>query len=577
MIEATEINRAPAAAKIAAPLLSVNNIEVVYDDVILVLRGLSLDVPKGAIVALLGANGAGKSTTLKAISGLLKTEDGEVTRGEIVFDGERINGIDPDKIVRRGIFQVMEGRRIISDMTSLENLRLGAFTRSDNEVGDDIDMVFKYFPRLKERTGLAGYLSGGEQQMLAIGRALMARPKMILMDEPSMGLSPLLVKEVFAIIKEINRDLGVTILLVEQNARAALSVASHGYIMEQGKVVLDGSADELRDNEDVKEFYLGGAGDQRKSFQESEKLQAAEAVAVSATSRSAEYLLRFGDRAENMIKRRRRDRGNQRGAVAIELIVPAARDGMAEVMPLKARQRRARFVGGARFARLGLRDPRLGDFGLRPQAPGVPLDIAGGVALVDQAAGGLVAIAQRRREQLGAVASGRAAGNSFKSLQQPRPFRLMPGLDADRLDLRPVVLEIFAEHLFLLVVEVGEKQREEIAGAVLEHRIMRRVERRDHRFEQMHLRILPPRHRRRQALEKAAVRRAQLRVQEMTAARRFRNGPAHRGRAHRRSPAPAARRRDHRYRAAGPAQRRRASSVWTKPGRPSGLFALVKR
>ena len=222
MTETTEINRPPASAPAPAPLLSVRNIEVVYDDVILVLRGLSLEVPQGAIVALLGANGAGKSTTLKAISGLLKTEDGEVTRGEIIFNGERINGIDPDKIVRRGIFQVMEGRRIIADMTSLENLRLGAFTRSDNEVGADIDMVYNYFPRLKERTGLAGYLSGGEQQMLAIGRALMARPKMILMDEPSMGLSPLLVKEVFAIIKEINRDLGVTILLVEQNARAAL-------------------------------------------------------------------------------------------------------------------------------------------------------------------------------------------------------------------------------------------------------------------------------------------------------------------------------------------------------------------
>ena len=221
MTEATEIVRTPAAAA-PAPLLAVRNIEVVYDDVILVLRGLSLDVPQGSIVALLGANGAGKSTTLKAISGLLKTEDGEVTRGEIIFNGERINGIDPDKIVRRGIFQVMEGRRIISDMTSLENLRLGAFTRSDNEVGADIDMVYNYFPRLKERTGLAGYLSGGEQQMLAIGRALMARPKMILMDEPSMGLSPLLVKEVFSIIKAINRDLGVTILLVEQNARAAL-------------------------------------------------------------------------------------------------------------------------------------------------------------------------------------------------------------------------------------------------------------------------------------------------------------------------------------------------------------------
>ncbi len=258
-------DRTPAAATAAAPLLAVRNVEVVYDDVILVLRGLSLDVPRGAIVALLGANGAGKSTTLKAISGLLKTEDGEVTRGEILFDGQRIDGIDPDRIVQRGIFQVMEGRRIIADMTSLENLRLGAFTRRDREIDADIERVFTYFPRLKERTGLAGYLSGGEQQMLAIGRALMARPKMILMDEPSMGLSPLLVKEVFGIIRQINADLGVTILLVEQNARAALSVASHGYIMEQGKVVLDGSAESLRDNEDVKEFYLGG-GEQRRSF-----------------------------------------------------------------------------------------------------------------------------------------------------------------------------------------------------------------------------------------------------------------------------------------------------------------------
>jgi branched-chain amino acid transport system ATP-binding protein len=261
-----EAAKPSSPAVTASPLLSVRNIEVVYDKVILVLRGLSLDVPKGAIVALLGANGAGKSTTLKAISGLLKTEEGEITRGDIVFNGDRINGIDPDQIVRRGIFQVMEGRRIIADMTTLENLRLGAFTRSDGEVNADIDMVFRYFPRLKERTGLAGYLSGGEQQMLAIGRAMMARPKMILMDEPSMGLSPLLVKEVFAIIRQINRDLGVTILLVEQNARAALSVASHGYIMEQGKVVLDGTADELRDNEDVKEFYLGGGDHQRKSF-----------------------------------------------------------------------------------------------------------------------------------------------------------------------------------------------------------------------------------------------------------------------------------------------------------------------
>jgi branched-chain amino acid transport system ATP-binding protein len=255
-----------ATAAASNPLLAVRNVDVVYDKVIMVLRGLSLEVPKGEIVALLGANGAGKSTTLKAISGLLKTEDGEVTRGEIMFGGERIDGIDPERIVGRGILQVMEGRRIVSDMTPLENLRLGAFTRRDNEVAADIDMVFEYFPRLKERTGLAGYLSGGEQQMLAIGRALMARPKMILMDEPSMGLSPLLVKEVFGIIKRINRDLGVTVLLVEQNAHAALSVAGYGYVMEQGKIVLDGTADELRNNEDVKEFYLGGAGHQRKSF-----------------------------------------------------------------------------------------------------------------------------------------------------------------------------------------------------------------------------------------------------------------------------------------------------------------------
>ncbi len=257
-----------AAAAVEPPLLAVSNIEVVYSDVILVLRGLSLEVPKGRIVALLGANGAGKSTTLKAISGLLKTEEGEVTRGEVRFAGERIDGTDPHLIVRRGIFQVMEGRRIVSDMTPVENLRLGAFTRSDNQVKRDIEMVFDYFPRLRERTGLAGYLSGGEQQMLAIGRALMARPKLILMDEPSMGLSPLLVKEVFGIIRKLNEELGITILLVEQNARMALSVASYGYVMEQGKVVLDGTATALSQNEDVKEFYLGGHGAERKSFRD---------------------------------------------------------------------------------------------------------------------------------------------------------------------------------------------------------------------------------------------------------------------------------------------------------------------
>ena len=252
----------------APPLLAVNNIEVVYNDVILVLRSLSLRVPQGEIVALLGANGAGKSTTLKSISGLLRSEEGEVTRGEIRFAGECINGIEPDEIVRRGIFQVMEGRRIIGDLTCLENLRLGAFTRSDRGVAADIEMVYGYFPRLRERTGLAGYLSGGEQQMLAIGRALMARPKLILMDEPSMGLSPLLVKEVFGIIRRINQELGVTILLVEQNARMALSVASFGYVMEQGKVVLDGTAAELAGNEDVKEFYLGIAEGNRRSFRQ---------------------------------------------------------------------------------------------------------------------------------------------------------------------------------------------------------------------------------------------------------------------------------------------------------------------
>ena len=243
-----------------------NNIEVVYSDVILVLRGLSLACRPGTITALLGANGAGKSTTLKAISGLLKSEDGEITRGEITFMGEAISGLRPEDIVRRGIFQVMEGRRILQDMTTLENLRLGAFTRRDRGIKDDIEKVFSYFPRLKERTGLAGYLSGGEQQMLAIGRALMARPKLVLMDEPSMGLSPLLVREVFGIIERLNRELGITILLVEQNTRMALELAEQGYVMEQGRVVLEGEAGELRDNEDVKEFYLGTGGGHRRSF-----------------------------------------------------------------------------------------------------------------------------------------------------------------------------------------------------------------------------------------------------------------------------------------------------------------------
>jgi branched-chain amino acid transport system ATP-binding protein len=240
-------------------MLQVNNIEVIYSDVILVLKGLSLVVPQGQIVALLGSNGAGKSTTLKAISGLLKTEEGEVTDGEILFEGEKINGRDPEEIVRRGIFQVMEGRRVFEDLTVEENLRCGAHTRRDGKnVKGDYDRVYGYFPRLRERRKqLAGYLSGGEQQMLAIGRSLMARPKLMLLDEPSLGLSPLLVKEIFGIIKDINEKEKTTILLVEQNARVALSISSYGYIMENGKVVLDGETDKLANNEDVKEFYLG--------------------------------------------------------------------------------------------------------------------------------------------------------------------------------------------------------------------------------------------------------------------------------------------------------------------------------
>lgn len=239
-------------------MLQVNNIEVIYSDVILVLKGLSLVVPRGQIVALLGSNGAGKSTTLKAISGLLKSEEGEVTDGEVLFEGEKINGRDPEEIVRRGIFQVMEGRRVFEDLTVEENLRCGAHTRKDSSVREDYERVYGYFPPIRDRRKvLAGYLSGGEQQMLAIGRALMARPKLMLLDEPSLGLSPLLVREIFEIIREINEKEKTTILLVEQNAHVALSISSYGYIMENGKVVLDGETQVLASNEDVKEFYLG--------------------------------------------------------------------------------------------------------------------------------------------------------------------------------------------------------------------------------------------------------------------------------------------------------------------------------
>ncbi|RJX33130.1 MAG: ABC transporter ATP-binding protein [Desulfarculus sp.] len=242
------------------PLLSVNNIEVIYDDVILVLKGLSLEVSQGQIVAVLGANGAGKTTTLKAISGLLKTEEGEVTDGSIIFDEVRINGLEPEKIVRMGVFQVMEGRRVFEDLTAKENLIAAAHTQrcSRRELEERIEVVYSYFPRLKEReSGLAGYLSGGEQQMLVIGRGMMAKPKLMMLDEPSLGLSPLLVSEIFEIIVKLNKELGTTILLVEQNARMALNIAHHGYIMENGKIVLDDTTEKLKNNEDVKRFYLG--------------------------------------------------------------------------------------------------------------------------------------------------------------------------------------------------------------------------------------------------------------------------------------------------------------------------------
>jgi branched-chain amino acid transport system ATP-binding protein len=251
-------------------MLNVNNIEVVYLDVILVLKGLSLEVEEGKIVALLGSNGAGKTTTLKAISGLLKAEEGKVTDGSIEFVGERIDKKDPEEIVKMGIFQVMEGRRVFENLNVVENLVAATATRRDGKkIKSDIDMVFEYFPRLAERKNqLAGYLSGGEQQMLVIGRALMARPRLMLLDEPSLGLAPLIVNEIFEVIEKINKEEGVTILLVEQNARRALEVADYGYVMENGRVVLDGSADELKDNPDVKEFYLGLTEVGRKSFKD---------------------------------------------------------------------------------------------------------------------------------------------------------------------------------------------------------------------------------------------------------------------------------------------------------------------
>ncbi len=255
----------------ARALLSVNNVEVIYDHVILVLKGVSLDVQEGKIVALLGANGAGKSTTLKSISNLLRAERGDVTKGSIEFRGQRIDRLNPSELVKRGVVQVMEGRHCFAHLTVEENLLTGAFTRSRRgDIGADLEKVYAYFPRLKHRrTSQAGYTSGGEQQMTAIGRALMARPSMILLDEPSMGLAPQIVEEIFGIVRDLNRKEGVSFLLAEQNTHVALRFADYGYILETGRVVMDGSAAELASNEDVKEFYLGMSAGTRKNFRDS--------------------------------------------------------------------------------------------------------------------------------------------------------------------------------------------------------------------------------------------------------------------------------------------------------------------
>jgi len=252
-------------------LLSVNNIEVIYDHVILVLKGVSLEVPEQGIVALLGANGAGKSTTLKAISTLLRAERGDITKGSIEFEGNRIDKLSSAELVKRGVIQVMEGRHCFEHLTVEENLLTGAYTRRDGNaaINNDLELVYSYFPRLKKRNrAQAGYTSGGEQQMVAIGRALMSRPKMILLDEPSMGLAPQLVEEIFENVARLNRDEGVTFLLAEQNTNIALRYANHGYILENGRVVLDGSASELRENTDVKEFYLGISEGERVNFRD---------------------------------------------------------------------------------------------------------------------------------------------------------------------------------------------------------------------------------------------------------------------------------------------------------------------
>jgi len=240
-------------------MLTLNNVEVIYDNVILVLKGVSLEVRDGGITTLLGANGAGKSTTLKAISGVLRTERGEVTKGTIELNGERIDRVAPYDMVKRGVAQVFEGRRVFEHLTTEENLVAGAHIQRDTQkVGAGIERVYQYFPRLKERRAVqAGYLSGGEQQMLVIGRALMSDPHVVLLDEPSLGLAPMLVEEIFEIVARLNREQQLTVLLVEQNAVLALGIAEHGYVMESGRIVLEGSAEALRGNADIKEFYLG--------------------------------------------------------------------------------------------------------------------------------------------------------------------------------------------------------------------------------------------------------------------------------------------------------------------------------
>jgi branched-chain amino acid transport system ATP-binding protein len=255
----------------ATAILAIKNVEVIYDHVILVLKGVSLEVQKGGIVALLGANGAGKSTTLKAISNLIKSERGDVTKGSIEFKGERVDGLTPNDLVRRGCIQVMEGRHCFGHLTVEENLLTGAFTRKEGRaaIARDLEMVYGYFPRLKERrTSLAGYISGGEQQMTAIGRALMSAPTTVLLDEPSMGLAPQLVEEIFEIVKRLNAEQGLSVLLAEQNTNMALKYATYGYILENGRVVMDGEAKALRENEDVREFYLGIGGADRRSFRD---------------------------------------------------------------------------------------------------------------------------------------------------------------------------------------------------------------------------------------------------------------------------------------------------------------------